>query len=138
MIGELTGGQVYGQTFQATAPSLCRVDVLFATFGQVNTPDLIFRLKESLTSEMDLVTQTVSASLLHDNRFYPFTFDPLPDSASKQYYFSVESPDAVRGDAVGLWTHLNVPQATGTMYKNGQPVAGCLVHAVQYKDQNTH
>jgi len=136
LIGELTGGQVYSQTFQASAPNLCRVDVLFATFGRINTPDLIFRLKESPTAKLDLVTHTVSASLFRDNCFYPFTFAPLPNSAGKHYSFSIESPDAVRGDALGVWTQPGVTEAAGTMYKNDRPVVRQLAYTVQYKDQD--
>ena len=136
LMGELTGGQVYGQTFQSTAPNLCCIDVLFATFGRVNTPDLVFRLKESTGSEVDIVTRTVSASKLHDNRFYPFTFPSLPDSAGKCYYFSVESPGAVWGDAVGLWTFVDAQDAAGTMYKNNQSTTGRLAYTAHYEKLN--
>lgn len=133
LMDELTGGQIYGQTFQATAPDLCRVAVLFATFGRVNTPEVVFRLKESPTSEVDLVTHTVSASLFRDSDFHLFAFDSFPDSAGRHYYFSIESPDAVRGDALGLWTRLGPADAAGTMYKNGQPISSQLAYVVQYE-----
>lgn len=135
LIDELRSNQVYGQTFQATAPSLCRVDVLFATFGRINSPDVIFHLRASPDAEDVLATCTVSTSLLHDSRFFPFAFEPIPDSAGKQYFFSVESPGAVRGDAVGVWSHLNPVDAGGTMYQGGQPIPGRLAHTVYYNPQ---
>lgn len=132
LVGDLLDGRVYGQAFQAAESNLCCIDVLLATFGRVNTPDLVFRLKASPTSSEDLVTQRVSASILYDSRFHGFSFDPLSDSAGKSYYFSLESPDAIRGDAVGLWTLVGAGAAGGAMYQNGRPVPGELAYKVRY------
>ena len=131
LIGELTGGQVYRQTFRAELPNLCGVRVMFATFGRINTPDVIFRLKESFNSPQDIATCVVSACLLRDIDFFTFPFDPLPDSEGKILCFSVESPEAVLGDAVGLWRSIRA--SPNAFYKNSEPSAEQLAYLLQYK-----
>jgi len=134
LLGELTSGQVYCQTFQVTSPNLCGVSVLFATFGRINTPDVIFHLKASCNSPDDLATCAVSASLLRDNSFFDFSFDPLPDSAGKTLCLSIESPQAVLGDCVGLWS--STCADPNTFYKNGQPLTGRLAYTTRYEQLN--
>jgi len=132
LLDELIAGQTYGQVFQATAPNLSAVRVLFATFGRINTPDLTFRLKRSPTSVENLVTRTVSASLLQDNRFFSFAFEPLRDSDGTQYFFSIQAHNAVRGDTVALWTRLDPKMEARTMYRDGQLIAGQLAYTLHY------
>jgi SAM-dependent methyltransferase len=133
LLDELIGGHVYGQVFESTASGLCGVSVLFATFGRTNTPDVIFRLKESSGSTADIITLRISANILKPNHFHVFAFDPLPNSAGRRYCFSLESPDAVRGDSVGLCVQPNVPERD-TLYRNGRPIRGQLAYTVQYAD----
>jgi glycosyltransferase involved in cell wall biosynthesis len=135
LIGELTSRQIYGQILLAEAHNLCGVQVLFATFNRINTVTLIFRLKEHPKSETDLVIRTVLAAGLQDNHFFAFTFGPLPDSDGKRYYFSVESPDAVRGDAVGLWAC--VKRTQDVFYENGHPILGRLAYRALYTQDST-
>jgi len=100
---ELTAGKKQGGCFTATRPNLYRLDIPFATYSRLNTPDVILHVKASPNDRQDLATVCVSAALLRDNQPYRFTFEPIPDSQGREFYFYLESPDAFPGNAVGLW-----------------------------------
>ncbi len=79
------------------------------------------------------LARTVSSGLLKDNSFFSFVFDPLPDSAGKSMCFSIESPGATYGDAVGVWIDESGSTQNG-LHRNGQPVTGCLASAIRYRE----
>lgn len=130
LIDELIAGAVYRQDFQSARPNLCGIRVLFATFRRLNTPNVIFRLKETAQAA-DWVVWTLPASALQDNHFFLFSFEPIPDSAGKGYSFSIESPEAIHGDAVGVWTVVNDPQH-GMFDQDGRSISGQLAYTLQY------
>jgi len=129
---ELVADRTCGQVFIASRPGLCAIEVLFGTYGRLNTPDVIFRLGDSLDSEADLVTLSVCAALLEDNQFHPFTFDPIPDSRDRSFYFELQSPEGVPGDAVSVWTYLDGGSEGCAHYEDGWVSEGQVAYIEKY------
>jgi hypothetical protein len=134
-LGELTGRRQIGQHFVARRDGLYRVDVLVDTYGRCNTRDIIFRLRESPTAEDDLATVRVNASLLLDRGYVSFAFTPLTDSGGKSYYFVIESPESVPGDAITLWAYRDADVPGAELEWNGRTISGHLVFGLFYWDE---
>ena len=122
-VGELVQGSIVGQNFTAPADDLSGVGVMFATYsGRKNTEPVFFHLRESIYSQQDIRTVTVHPSRLGDNQVYQFTFEPIRDSAGKQFFFFVESPTSSPGNAVTVDINTQDPYHLGTAYiVSGQP-----------------
>jgi len=133
-LGELSGRRRFGQSFIAQSDNLHRIDVLVSTYGRRNTRDVVFHLKESPTAEDDLATVLVNASLLTDNSYARFVFEPQHGSRSRSFYFCLESPGSVAGDAVTLWAYRRVDLPHSRLYRNGRPKSGQLVFGAFYMD----
>jgi hypothetical protein len=131
-VGELTGRGSIGQSFVARHNHLHRIDVLVTTFCRRNTRDVIFHLRTSPTATSDLATVRVNASLIADNSYARFVFDPQPDSRGKSYYFCVESPESVPGDAITLWAYRDVSLSNAKLYWNGHTDNGQLAFGAFY------
>jgi len=126
-VGEIWGSTTHGQTFACRYPNLARIDVMLATYARQNHHPLVFHLREAPSGVADLVTITVPAEDIADNTYYSFTFEPLPDSAGRTYYFYFEAPEAVPGDAFTIWADLQGdPYTSGTRYVNHAPAPGDL------------
>ncbi len=104
--GALLPGQRRGQVFQAYASGLDGVDVLIGTFGRINTCELVLHLCDSPRATTDLAVSRVNAMLLQDNEFHAFAFPPVVDSAGHEFYFWLESPDALLSDSVTLFHYV--------------------------------
>ena len=100
---ELTTGREQGGHLTSTQPNLYRIDIPFATYGRINTADVIFHLQASPKDGKDLATVRISAAWLRDNQPYRFTFEPISDSQGREFYFYLESPGAFSGNAVSPW-----------------------------------
>ncbi|RME48419.1 MAG: glycosyltransferase, partial [Caldilineae bacterium] len=136
-LGELAGRRRIGQRFIARRDGLCGVEVLVSTYGRRNTRDVCFRLKESPTSASDLAVVRVNASLLSDRGYVRFAFAPQSDSGGKSYYFCIESPESVPGDAITLWAYSNADVPDAPFDRNGRAGRGHLVFGLCYRDAET-
>jgi hypothetical protein len=125
-IGEIWGEREVGQSFYATHDNLAQICVRVATYRRVNDRDVIFHLKESADAPRDLVTQYVNAAEFQDNGWYPFTFPPIPASAHKSFYFSLESPASEPGNAITVWTNSGDDYPAGVLYFGGETGRGDL------------
>ena len=115
--GELAQDILVGQTFVANQDDLSAVSVMFATYSnRKNTQDINFHLRSSTDSPVDIRSGIVSAKDLRDNQFYQFSFDPIPDSRGKSYFFFVVSPASVSGDAVAVDLDIYDPYHFGSAY----------------------
>lgn len=130
----LRSDQVVGQSFRATAANLCTVDVLFATFRRVNTPEVVFELRAAPDDNTPVARSVVSAAVLEDCHFCPFPFDPLSDSAGQMYFVTIAAPDAVIGDTVALWTQLDPVEPDGERFVNGRRMPGRLAIRLRYRE----
>ena len=131
-VGEIYGSRTVGQTFVAHENGLSRVDVLLATYARKNTHPVIFHLKESPGAADDIATIIFSAARVKDNAFHQFKFAPIPDSKGKSYFFALESPQSVPGDAITIWHEPEDIYDEGAMYVNGQPTNGDLAFRAYY------
>ncbi len=102
----LLPGQRRGQTLQAYAPNLNGVDVLIGTFGRVNTCEVVLHLCDSREAATDIVTVRSDALTLQDCELHTFAFSPIADSAGREFYVWLESPDAMLSDGVTLFHYI--------------------------------
>jgi hypothetical protein len=128
LLGELVRGRSVGQTFMAQQANLCRIDLLMATYLRTNTQDVIFHLRESRAASEDLVRVRVNGSRIQHDRYHSFTFPPIADSHQRSFYFYLESPSSMGGDAVSMWAFVDAKHT-----ENGQPARGRLAFAPFYQ-----
>src|SRR5262249_33657905 len=95
--------------FRAPQDRLCRVDLYFGTSLRVNTCHLLVRLLDAGTGT-ELRSHTFSAAGFPNNDWFPWRFDPLLDSGSKQFTIVISSQDAAPGNAVTIYCdrHSNI------------------------------
>jgi glycosyltransferase involved in cell wall biosynthesis len=134
-LGELTKRQRIGQHFTAWRDGLCRVDVLVDTYNKCNTRDIVFRLKEHPGAESDIATARLNASLLTNREYVSFIFPPQHNSGGKSYYFSVESPGSLPGDAITLWAYRDAVVPGVELKRNGEVIDGHLIFGLFYQDE---
>lgn len=130
--GEIYGSITVGQLFTAPYNSLYRIDVSMATYARENSHEVIFHLRNSPQAENDLVKITVNAGEIEDNRFRPFIFDPIHDSAGKSYYFFFDSPDSLPGDAITVWQTMKNLYSEGQAFRDHQATQGDLAFRTYY------
>ena len=130
--GELLTEHAIGQTFRAPFSNLYRIDVLMATYERQNQGPILFHLAEEPQGE-SLVTIKFDAAELEDNAFYQFRFEPIADSAGRDFFFYFEAPNATPGNAVTIWQTDYAAYARGQAYVNGQPVSGDLRFIAYYR-----
>ena len=118
----------------ARRDNLHRIDVLISTHGRRNTRDVSFHLKESPTANDDLATVRLNTSLLANCSYARFVFEPQPGSRGKSFYFSIESPESVRGDAIAPWAYRHVDLPEAKLYQNGRTTDGQLIFGTYYLD----
>lgn len=100
---EIRGADTVGESFVAVKNNLYRIDIKFATYFRQIRHNLLFHLKENYQAKQDLACLKISTSQLRDNAFYSFIFPRQIFSERRSYYFYLESPDSVKGDAVSVW-----------------------------------
>lgn len=125
-LGALLYPRVVGQSFLATQPNLCRIDIMPGAYNRMNTCDLTFRLKVDPEAKEDLVVIKANARFIRDGFWYTFRFPPLRDSQGQSYYFSLESSTTDPENALTLWYTPAPIMSFGVRYENGKPATGCL------------
>lgn len=123
--GEIVGTYTVGQTFVATADNLNRIDVSMATYARRNRGPVVFYLRESPVSAENIARIEFEAATVRDG-YRTFRFEPIPDSAGRHFYFSLEAPDAAPGNAVTVWQTARDVYPDGHAIVNGQPGEGDL------------
>jgi hypothetical protein len=124
---EFHGSLKVGQSFVASRPGLCRVDLLLARNGRTNRSPVVFHLREGPEARADLATVTIKASRLEDVTtmvrrpyvYQSFSFPPFPDSAGKTFYFWVESPESSPDDPLLARYHAGDVYPEGAMSIDG-------------------
>ena len=124
--GEIINEIEIGQTFYCNNNNLARIKVMLATYNRENHQEVIFHLKNSPDSKEDIYTEKFNASDVIDNAYRSFDFPPIPDSKRKTFYFSFESPQSKKGDAITVWASSENKYKNGTLYINGKKSKGNL------------
>lgn len=127
--GEIYGSIKIGQSFVSPTNCLYRIDILLATYARKNARDVVFHLRHTPEGE-DLATIRFNALQVEDNSFYRFDFSPIPHSAGQSFYFFLESPDSVPGNAITIWGVMQSVYQEGRAYRNHRPTGGELAFRV--------
>ena len=134
--GELVAGRSFGQTFHAAFSGLYRVDVLLATYARQNHGPVLFHLSEG-SGGSDLVAIEVEAAQVRDNAFHRFVFEPIADSAGREFFFHFEAPGAAPGNAITIWQADFDAYPSGRAYVDGYPADGDLAFVTYYRPHPT-
>jgi hypothetical protein len=132
-IGEIHGSTTGGQTFTSKQSNLSAIEINMATYARRNTHEVIFHLRSSPNSTVDIVTIRVNAAKIADNKFHRFSFSPISDSENKPYYFFIESPNSAPGNAITIWYCTEDVYNAGSAYKNHEPMEGDLSFRTYYE-----
>ncbi len=126
-----------GQTFVASRNGINRVDVTLAVERPVDQGDISFQIMEvpwKQTREMNRPLATLPTGNVGDfrpgtvmARWYSFQFQPIPDSAGKQLFFSLESKDLPAANSVNLLMFFHNEYPLGEAYINGTPTNAYIV-----------
>ena len=131
-VGEIHGSRTVGQTFVSHENDLSKIETLLATYARGNTHPVTFRLKENPNAADDIAAITINAARVKDNAFHQFTFAPIPDSKGKSYFFAIESPESVPGNAITIWHDPGGAYDEGAMYVDDQATGGDLAFRTYY------
>ncbi|MEO6026934.1 MAG: glycosyltransferase [Candidatus Binatia bacterium] len=100
----LIAGRTVGQRFTATADGLCRIDVRVGTDGRRSDHALRFALSDSPGTHANALRQATTEALsVADGAWIALAFDPIADSAGRDFYFWLESSAAT--STITLWTY---------------------------------
>jgi len=124
--GEIIHTRTVGQTFVATADNLSRIDLLMASYARRNHGPVVFCLRESTASDVDIVRIEIEAGSVKDNRWRTFRFEPIRDSGGRSFYLFLESPEATPGNAVTVWQSARDVYLDGNSVIDGLPGEGDL------------
>lgn len=118
-----------GQTFVPRWNGLRRVSLILAIESPVEGVALTFQVKESPTGEpirtVKLPLTDIPQGIPYDyrpgglsERWVDFDFEPIPDSAGRKLYFSVEGKDIQRENSVQLYMNYHNEYKKGEAYRN--------------------
>ena len=124
---ELISGMSFGQSFISVHDNLYRIDLSTATYSRVNSAPVIFSLKNDPQDIATILSIELTGSEIQNDRPTSIIFPPIPDSAGKSFYFSIESPDATPGNAITVYANEKNQYADGSAYQNNHMVSGDLV-----------
>jgi hypothetical protein len=132
-VGEIHGSTTVGQAFTSKQSNLSAIEINMATYARRNICEVIFHLRSSPNSTVDIVTIRVNAAKIADNKFHLFSFTPITDSENKPYYFFIESPSSAPGNAITIWYCPEDVYKDGSAHKNHEPMEGDLSFRTYYK-----
>jgi hypothetical protein len=130
VLGEIHGLITVGQSFLSAYAGLNAIEVLMATYARTNTNDLIFHLRHAPESSEDIRVSVTNSTEIDDNSYHRFAFPPIPDSENQSYYFFMESPRAVPGNAVTVYFTASDTYEGGSAFLNHKRIAGDLTFKV--------
>jgi hypothetical protein len=129
---EVTRDSLVGQQFTAPLPGLYRIEVELVE-GTASTPrQVAFHLKESPDADEDLWATHLDTEEIQKGKPYSIEFPAIEDSEQQTFYFYLESPDSVAGDAIAVRYGPNSRLDGATAYLHHQPVQGNLVFHTYY------
>ena len=130
--GKIHGSKRAGQSFLSQQKNLYRIDLLMATYQPENSGQLLLHLRDDPNSSEDLATASVDVSDAMDENWLAFTFPPILNSQDRQFYFYLEAPETLPGNAVSVWMSTSDVYADGTAYADHRPIQGDLAFRTFY------
>lgn len=119
-LGEILPGRPVEQTLVCPVAELHDVAVPFATYGRANTSQVVLTVE---SGGRRLAARTLSSAGLADSAWVQVPLDePLRGCRGRTIRIRAESPDAVTGNAVTLWTY--PPYYQGALRQGSDPVPG--------------
>lgn len=95
------------QKFISSGGNLATIGTSIKNPNLANKRDIIFSLYDE---NMNIIrTNTINGLNVEDGDFLKFTFDPIPDSNGKTYYFNLSSPTAGSEDMIQVFLSQNPP-----------------------------
>lgn len=136
-VGEVNGTTSFGQTLVANRDGLNRVDVIVSTERPLDGAALAFDITEVPWKQAREVKRPLSSLPLGRTedfrpgtimqRWYSFTFEPIPDSAGKRFFFSLRSEDLPQANSAGVMMFFHNRYPLGEAYKNGDQIGANVV-----------
>ncbi len=132
-VGTVNDWTSVGQTFVARQNGLDRVSVVLAAEKLTDQAQIAFQVKEEpLGPPLRTVKRTISLLPEGDpmklrpgslqERWESFDFEPIPDSAGRKLYFSVEGKDVPRENTVRVLMFYHSGYTQGEAYMNEKSV----------------
>jgi hypothetical protein len=131
LTGEMRAGRHFGQTFRAPFSALYRIDVVLSNYARQNHGRIVFHLYDN-TTQTKITTIDMDATQIRDNAPQRFTFDPIPGSANREFYFYLEAPEAVSGNGIAVHKTSYDSYSNGQAYIDDQPTAQDLRFVAHY------
>lgn len=129
---EVTGDSLVGQQFTAPFPGLYRIDIDLVKATASQAHQIIFHLRASAEATEDLRTASLSSDDLRQGKAFSIEFPVIRDSERQTFYFYLESPDSMAGNAIAARYDPNTVVEGASAYLNHQPVAGNLEFHTYY------
>ena len=131
VVGELTAGHSYSQTFSASRNRLENVATRLATYARVNHGLIRFTLEE-LDPVRVVHQEEFEMSGVKDNEWHVFQFPAVEDSAGKRFRMTFEPRQGSPGNALTIRYSSRNLYKGGQYLVDGQPAAGDLTLRVEY------
>ncbi len=117
-----------GQTFIATRPNLCAIEVVWREPSEVTGP-FILHLRSDPLSTVDLAHVRIGTGGQPVARW---RFPPIPDSLGREFYLLIEAPQATADHPLRLRAVAHDVYTPGSAYADGLPWPGDLTFRVFY------
>lgn len=129
---ELVAGHSHGQRFLCPHNGLSGIVVAPTTFKRKNTSRVVLHIRTNPGASADIHSVNLPAHELKEAQPLAFRFPPIPDSAGRWFYFVIDSPDGVAGDAVSLYAASYAEDLQAQRYEDGLPSDGALVMSLEF------
>lgn len=126
---KLEQGRTIAQSFVCPSDDLSRIDVKLSNLGRSNNCHVLFRLLEE-DGRREIAACRLFAGHVTDEHWAFFPVPPQAGSAGRRYLLSLESPDAIMGDAVAAMASDETAYADGQLFVDGEPAEGSLCFQV--------
>jgi hypothetical protein len=135
-LGEISVEQTAGQTITAPYDGLYRVDVSLADYRRMNTGPVVLRVWSAppgdpaaqVVAQADFPAEAVVGDVRQ-----AIAFAPIGDSAGRQYYLELSSPQIQPGGGIAPYYQPMDTYPGGTAYLAGEPIDGDLVFVLHFQ-----
>lgn len=125
-VGELSSGVEVGQTIPIVQSNWSRIDIGLATFGRENEGEITAHIRKNPSSTQDIRTISVPAAEILDQGWQAFSFEPIANSAGKEYYVAITSTGTQGNAATVRYSSENL--MPGNAYIRDQERGGDLAY----------